>query len=377
MDIRTLDNGRRHKRELLIEGELASWLWVIDHQMRIGTAQVHMGGIGGVNTDYRYRMKGYMRALLEDTVRYMTGQGYDVSMLFGISGFYPKFGYASCLPSHKQIVQTRDAEDAGKEASKEAGSYATCALKDEDIDGVRALYNRNNAARTASIVRCEKYFTKFTKGTAWWGEAPVGFVLKDQAGQVAAYAVYDKSDRAVNVSEIESRDDTLFAALMSALAEQAIEKRCGQITFHLPPDHAFAEYAQRFGCKWETDCPRNGGGMMRILNLEALMVKVRAELERRIALSRMLQQSGSLTIETDLGAVTLNVEQGRLALGAGHHSGSLLNLSQDRLTQMLVGYRRPCDVLNDPGVRATGDVLPWLEALFPTGHPYVWHADQF
>jgi len=375
MNIRTLDEGRRHKRELMIDEKAVSWLWVIDYQMRIGTAEVRMAGIGGVNTEWKHRMKGYMRVLFEDTVRYMIEQGYDVSMLFGIDNFYTKFGYASCLPSHKQTVQTRDAEDACKVQS-DAQAYTLSALEPQDMEAVLTLYNRNNAARTGTIVRAKEYFEKFTKGT-WWGVPPDAFILKDEAGQVRAYAVLDKTDRAVNVVEAETDDDALFGPLMAVFAKRAIEKRCGEITFYRPRDHAFAEYAQRFGCKWEIDCPKDGGGMMRILNLKSTFDKVRPDLERRMAAAAGHAPTGRLAIETDVGAMTLSTNNGMLSLDFEPPAQADLVLSQDKLTQMLVGYRRPGDVLNDPDVRATGDAHAWLDVLFPTCQAYVWSADHF
>ena len=117
--------------------------------------------------------------------------------------------------------------------------------------------------------------------------------------------------------------------------------------------------------------------MMRILNLETLFTKIEPELQRRITLSTGHSQRGSLTINTDVGTVTLDVAQGELALDFQRQAGAVLDLSQGKLSQMLAGYRRPRDVLNDPDVRATGDVLPWLDVLFPIGHPYMWHADHF
>jgi hypothetical protein len=249
-----------------------------------------------------------------------------------------------------------------------------CAFEAQDLDSVLALYNRNNAARTGTIVRNTEHF-EFSKGT-WWGVPPQVLVLKDESGQVRAYAVADKTDQAVSVIEIECDGDASFAQMMAVFAEQAIEKRCGHITFRQPSDHAFAEYAQRFGCKWEIDCPKDGGGMMRILNLESVIRKVKPEFKRRIDAARP-GQSGSLTIQTDIGAVTFDIDRGELELAFGQQASSVLSLSQDKLVQMLVGYRCARDVLNDPTVQIAGDVLPWLGALFPMGHAYVWRADHF
>ena len=46
----------------------------------------------------------------------MQHEGFDVSMLFGIPNFYPKFGYATCMAQPKVSIKTRDAELANARA---------------------------------------------------------------------------------------------------------------------------------------------------------------------------------------------------------------------------------------------------------------------
>ena len=103
IEIKTVDEKNSHKRELYIKGleKPVSWLYVFDLAMRIGSTSVRMGGIGGVHTESKHRMKGYMRILVEDTIKYMKKEKYDISILFGIPGFYTKFGYNVCLPEYK------------------------------------------------------------------------------------------------------------------------------------------------------------------------------------------------------------------------------------------------------------------------------------
>ena len=124
MQIETIDEGRSHQRVMRIDGEEVCHLWVIDHTMRIGGAHVRMAGIGDVYTNRAHRMKGYMRQLYVDTVSYMTDQGYEVSMLFGIPNFYTKFGYASSIPTVHFAIKTRDAEAAGDAAPGDAAPGA-------------------------------------------------------------------------------------------------------------------------------------------------------------------------------------------------------------------------------------------------------------
>ena len=372
MDIRTHDNGRYHRREMRIGDQVVAWLTVIDYQMRIGSAQVRMAGIGGVETHREHRMKGLMRILFDDTVRYMTDEGYDVSVLFGIPNFYTKFGYAVCLPSSRVTVQTRDAERA------QAGAPLIQARPFQlgDLPFVIDLYSRHNAVRTCSLVRAAEHFTGFPIGT-WWDQSADAVVFED-SGQPIGYAAWDKTDQSVNVIEAETTDDRYWGALLGEFARQAIAKRCGQISLFMPPDHPLVCYAQRFGCEWTITYPRHGDGMMRVLNQATLFDKLRPELEQRLV-ARPLPETIDLAIHTDLGAVRLSAAGGRLTVSAGAVAGAAdsVTLSQDRLAQLVAGYRDARDVLNDTQVQTTGNARTGLEALFPRGWPYMWHADHF
>ena len=377
MKITTKDEGRDHRRELWIEGEekAVCHLWVIDFTMRIGITTVRMAGIGGVHTERAHRMKGYMRHLYEDTVQYMIAEGYDISMLFGIENFYTKFGYAPGLAAFECKVKTRDAEvSAGTAAA--AGSYVTRPIGETDMPAILDLYNANNATRVCSVVRTLEDFSKFSKGT-WYGTPPDTQLWEDANGKLLAYATWDHYDKAVKVAEVEARDDAFFPTLLSFFAAQAMEKRCEDVQLFIPPDHPFAEYVERFGAEWKVTYPRHGSGMLRLLNQKPFFEKIAPELERRLALSCSAGYTGTFTLQTDLGTVTLVINRGKIAVTDGNHEGLRLELSQDKLTQLAIGYRSARDVLNDPQVTAHGDVLPLLDILFAKGTPYIWVADHF
>ena len=79
MKITTRDEEYWHIRELWLDDdpdEAACKLTVLDLPMRIGTTVVRMAGIGGVHTQWQHRMKGYMRALCEDSLEYMVDEGW-------------------------------------------------------------------------------------------------------------------------------------------------------------------------------------------------------------------------------------------------------------------------------------------------------------
>jgi predicted acetyltransferase len=369
VEIRTIDQGRRRRREIVVENEPIASLIVTDHQIRIGSAVVRMAGIGDVHTQREHRMKGHASRLLEDTVAYMVDQGYDVSMLFGIPNFYSKFGYAVCLPSYTLKVETRSAEDA----QRRADVRIVHPIEPEQMASVVDLYNQDNAFRTCSVVRTPEEFNEFR---GWWNVPVDHLSMTDGNGQFLAYLVLDRSRKAVNVTELASADEQLYPTLLYELAQMAIERRCEYITFSLPLDHPFAEHVQRYGCEWTAKTERDGGGMMRIINQETLMNKIQPELERRVSRNTTHAQ-GTLAIETDIGMTVLTLGERAVGVSSKGTAPNRIELSQDRLMQLVCGHRSARDVLNDPKVASTGDILPALETVFPKGVPYIWAADHF
>lgn len=385
MQFETIDEGRSHKRVMRIDDEEVCHLWVIDYTMRIGTAEVRMAGIGDVYTNREHRMKGYMRHLYGDTLKYMTGEGYDVSMLFGIPNFYTKFGYASSMPSVKFTIKTRDAEVAGEEAARKGGAIATRAIESSDMDAVIELYNRKNASRTGSLVRDPAHFMAFNKGTHWGTQAETA-LWEDQDGTLLGYAVWDKSPTEVKIAEVETESVDLYPAILTAFAQQAIAKRCEQITCFLPRDHGFSDYAQRFGIVWTAEYPRYSDCMMRIMNQQPLMQKLAPVFNARKDRLPAHESLDALRIETDLGITTVLYGDTTEALAGDQQPGThgvSLELPQDTLIQLIMGYRSIQDVLTapnvklDPGDTEEQNVVSFLQGLFPRHDAFVWKPDYF
>ena len=363
MEIRTRNENGFCIREMLIDDLVVCSLKVIDYAMRIGTAQVRMAGIADVETKKEHRMKGYMRILFQDTLEFMQHEGFDVSMLFGIPNFYPKFGYATCIAQPKVAIKTRDAELAKAQALPLQIRPVTPA----DQPVIADLYNVVNAIRTCSVVRASSSYQGFTQGTGWWMRTEA--VIFDQAGQrFAGYAAWDRNEQAVDVIEVEALDEAFYPALLDHFAQQAIAKRCETIRFYMPFDHPFAEFVQRYGCEWTIAQPRQADGMLRIMNQATLFEKLRPELERRLAAVQLDALPGTILLRTELGETALRTVSPDCAA---------LDLPQDKLIQLVTGYRGVHDVCSEPGVKMTPGSEPLWNVLFPKGHPYVWMADHF
>jgi len=365
MELREERGNGEWKVEIVEGTRSVSQLWIIDRVMRIGSRAVKTGGIGGVGTDREYRMQGLAKQVLEGAVELMKREGYDASFLYGIQDFYHRFGYVTCMPERRLYVDTRAAERAEKRGKMRR-------VKKGDWPQIVRIYNRDNARRTASVVRDPRTWNRFPMGSQFGVDAEV-WVAVDDGDRVKGYVAVDDVEGRVRAAELGGVGEDLFHTLLKFLASRAVRLRRQELSLSIPVDHPFALFCRNFGCRESTHFGRNGGPMGRIINLNSLMEKILPELEDRWGHE---DGESGVNLATDLGSCSLNWEQGKLALGE-ERKGSVIRLRQEALMLLLMGYRTPSDLLAEGRIKGGRWVLPLLERLFPLQQAHMWWPDRF
>ena len=355
--------------EYILSGDWASRVYVRDRRMRIGGAVVRCGGIADVETREYHRRRGYSRQAMERGVSLMAEKGYDISALFGISDFYPRWGFAPVFPDTRIMMATKDAALAHPH-------YHLRRLGNHDTGATIELYRKNNAHRTGSIVRRRDQWAGFRQGSRYkW---PVNVYGAFDGGKpLMGYVVIDKSPAEAIVSEVGYRSEEVFGTLLSAAVRQARRVHDDHIVIRAPVDHPFIEFCRQFGCRVVMQYNRSGGAMARIINLQSCVARLAQELTRRMKSGRYAW-SGYLTIATDIGDAALRINKGAVAYEESPHaSGGVLRIGQALLTQLLFGYRNPAEMLRSGAASLRGAPVELIEILFPQGQAYCWHADYF
>jgi predicted acetyltransferase len=365
MELREERGNGEWKVEIVEGGKSISRLWIIDRVMRIGSCAVKTGGIGGVGTDREYRMQGLAKQVLEGGVELMKRERYDASFLYGIQDFYHRFGYVTCMPERRLYVDTRAAERAENRGKVRR-------VKKEDWPQIVRIYNRDNARRTASVVRDPRKWDRFPMGSQFGVDAQV-WVAVDERDRVKGYIAIDASEQRARAAELGGVGEDLFHTLLKFMASQAVKLRRQELSLSIPVDHPFALFCRNFGCRESTHFGRNGGAMGRIINLDSLMEKVLPELEERWGYG---DREVGVDLITDLGNCSLKWEQGKLGLGEDR-KGSAVRLHQEALMLLLMGYRTPSDLLVEGRIKGGRRVLPLLERLFPLQQAHMWWPDRF
>jgi len=354
------------RRALEIDGEAVSWLNVHDLKMRIGPAIVRVGGIGGVATNFRHRMKGYSRRVMTDTTRFMKEQGFDVALLFGIDSFYHKFGYAPCMPEMSGSIRTRDAERIGK-----ARGFRIRRAAEKDYPAISRLYAKNVENHTLMMVRTPKSVAEIRHGSEW-RRVPEIFVVENPARRFAGYFIRDAAPAVTTLCEVETSTADALPAILAALTREAVNRRDGEITFHLAQDHPMTHLMRRLGCEVKARYRNTGGAMGRILNQDALLDKVgSAYVHDCSILSGCKQFAVDVTTEFGTTKVPVPFTESR------PKTKSSLKIPAMTLFQLITGFRDPDEVAKSPGVSAKGGGMEAVSFFHPGYEPYMYVVDYF
>ena len=352
------------------DDEDVSRLWLIEYQMRFGSAQLKMGGIAGVGTNEEHRNKGFSRHVMEDSTAFMTENGFDVAMLFGIPNFYPKFGYATVIPETWIHLETEEAQAA-------VSTYQIRKFEKDDAPEILSLYAANNAERTGTPLRDETHWKKFKMGSTFRVDADP-YVVLDKDNEIVGYFVCDDTEENCTLCDIGFQDRTIFETIVRFLADRAKRIGAAQIQCHIPADHPFAIFCRRYGCRTHTNTPKNSAGMMRIINQSSTLKGISSELEKRLQRAAHLSEwSGKIRISTDLGQDCLEIDRCRVAHTNSRANAFYLEIPQDKLIQLIMGRRSIRDLTVEPDVSVSEGVIPVLDTLFPLGYPHVWWPDRF
>ena len=362
------EDDKEDRRLSLQLGEVeVGHLWSLDMRMRIGSTQVRMAGIKDVHIAEGHRLKGYASGGMHAAIESMKDGGYDMSLLFGIPGFYHRFGYAAAFPESSLTIKTSDLLRAENRFSSKR------LLRKTDLPEMLRWYNRNNAGRTGSIVRSKTW--KY--GRPW----PLGVIgVLDARGRFAGYLKYLKEDKGggspLDAVEVEARDGGMFGTLAAAMGRQARRRDVGEVRIWLPPDHPFGAYCAGLGCRLETRHSPDSNAMARIICLERLMKKLVPEFGRRLGGAGSARK-GRFTLATDIGALGLEVQGRRVRMRSEKRGAPVIRIPQRALTQLVMGYRSVAEIAVDPEVKVPTRLVPIFTMLFPKGQPYMAYPDRF
>jgi predicted acetyltransferase len=364
---------------VVVSGKAVAVLKALRLTMHLRGAPLPMAGIADVRTHPAHRRHGHARRLFDATLAYMRQERYPVTLLFGISDFYWRFGYTPVLPEYEVSLPTPHAERLSASLPTPEGATVRPA-RPADIPDLLDLYARASAGRTGTLQRQPSRFELEVKPDVenWWFH-PRRYLLAEVGGRPAGYAVLSGDPSTFRVREIAVPEEHLTRAgpaLLATLAEEAVRRRLERIRIPLPPDEPLLDLLRPLGYRVEITYPANSGGMGRLIDLQALAEALTPALAAQVAALPPQPRPG--TLELVALADDARVEpEARATLRWGPGRAVRVALPPQGLCQLLVGYRGIDELrLHHPGA-VTPDDLPTVRALLPAGFPHMWALDHF
>ena len=343
------------------DGEVATHFGVWDRRMRIGSAAVRVAAIGAVATLEHHRKRGLMAKTAANCVDRLSEAGYDLSLLFGIPGFYHKFGYVRSFPNSMFYLDVRDNPGAEKAPELTEGG--------EDIAAFSEQYNRENEGVTGTWVR-PTYGTNRKPGTYKLYRFSAGYIY------------VQRSEDELQVVDCAGPPDQVVAAGR----ELARGELCPTLVFpFLPPRSAVGEYIRTLRHRYDLRHEAGGGPMFKTVNLAATTRKMLPVWTERLRAAGWGDYSGTLGLISDAEAVVLTITEGIAAACQAEEPESVRKSGEwsgvvdagASLVRFYVGDEPVHRVVRQSGATLSGHAAHLAPVLFPHEEPSTVLWDRF
>lgn len=374
----------------LVDGEtVVSSCEIVPLSLRIGRAVVRMDGIADVKTAEEHRYRGFARRVLTRAMQRMEEGDASLTMLYGITDFYPKFGYTTVGPESTIALTPLD------EAPDLLHGYQVRPFEENDLPAMQRLYDQLTARSVGAAIRPRD-------GYPWTAllETPAGGastncrVIVESGSTVVAYVWRGENLRFVRAHSRYNPDDLVLGEVVAVepsaadvaltvarrWAAEESERRgrdCGRVLFFTPHQGPVAAAAMQIPSTLSRGYGPDGGWMARVLSTRRLLSSLQPELCVRLAEARN-HFHGDLQILTETGDVTLHIDGDRVEASAPSNREVLVcRLPQTTLARLALGSYPPDDLLARLPDPPEGTAAELLQMMFPPRPAQIFLADRF
>jgi predicted acetyltransferase len=354
-----------HTRVALFGSQVVAALRLTTDTIRIGEARLKMGGLGWVATDGAWGRRGIVSRLVTDTLRYMREHRYHVSMLFGVSELYRRWGFAATIAQHTTIVDL-----ATRDISPPDRPFKMRAAKPGDIQAIQKMHGLNDTETSCSLIRTQAHLANKWKH---WDSVRV---LTDGRGKLSAYFRGAPADSDYAIDELGVADEDACTALLHAAAGLAEEAGARRLAIAAPPNHPLIRHLCRCHPCQERNTPDKTCGMMAFANLGEALESMIPEWENRLVNSTLTGCHAEATLIVGRTAWRVRAHHSAVDVTPGTGPNKLV-LSPQELIQLTTGCLALEECLAAKRRMLNTGGLALLQAIFPMRMPYVWVLDRF
>jgi predicted N-acetyltransferase YhbS len=353
-----------HLRVVERDGRIVGMVGVIDRLVHIGSALARCAIIAPLATGPAYQGSGVGSALMRDTLEWARANGFHLSMLWGHTWLYPRYGYAPGIKSYAVAISAQ-AQPLGDKA------YALRPYSAADAPALRQVYQAETATTSLAEVRSDEPWEWRPHSAQTRVEVAV-----DPAGAIRGYLRAKHNEQQLRIDEIAALDTGAAQALYDRALYLGREQAATEIHVTAPPNNRWSRLAFMRGAQVRIGSG-GGAGMVRLLDLPSFLQAIQPELERRVAASEFVAKRADIRIETPVGRATVRLDHGQVAIDETR-SASSITLPFHALGPLIAGYQPIDELLGLPGVFLRGAGRErLLDVLFPEGYPHWPFAAYF
>jgi predicted N-acetyltransferase YhbS len=375
-------------------GEHLGGYRITERLLRIGTARLATGCIGGVYTRAHARQQGVATALMHDALTYAQAHQYPLLLLDGIPKFYHRYGYCDVYD-----LSTLELDRHALLALPESPSTVRRSRL-SDASSLLALYERHVGPCTGSFERSLEHQVHWMRHL----EPETLLVASDPDDRVRGYlfrgAVQARGAfffAGTQVWELVVDDWPAAVALLQSHARRAESMARTTVPetflYNVPPLSPLFDLLLEhlevldlslwdmpvlgWAVRKHTFCHRRAGWMARLVNLPALTRAMLPEWQARWHRS-LAHWSGDISLMVGDEAFTFRFAGTDLQLlETSDPCAKTFSLTPQAFIQVVFGYC-PVTSVMQPDVRLFSDALTTvLTILFPTGQTWIPTSDWF
>jgi predicted acetyltransferase len=314
---------------------------IVPLELNIGNkSKLKVAGIGGVATDPAYRSKGLMKLLLKDSIKLMSRQGYDISWLAGDRVRYNYFGWENAGAQYNFVVTKRVLNDL----SGVGHLIRNFSVKRQDLYRIKMLNEQQQIRINRDYRQYELLFSRSGKQT----------ITAVRDNKIVSYLCYEKSAVNGNMTVFEHGGTTegVLDLIKHCFRKFNVE------SLHVTVPAFYTKYKPLLfdiSNQWFV----NNQGMIKIMNLESLLLKYKHNIETKLGSIRLTRPFHmTLIIKGTKQQASFKINNHRFDI-TNRLSGSRLVLDEKQMVRLLFGVSTPSNELCLP------DNMKIINHVFP------------
>ena len=356
--------------------QIVSAFALIPWTLELEGVRLKVAEMGIVGTLEEHREQGLMRQLNGEFDQVLEEEGFDLSIIQGIPGFYRQFGFHYALPLENHINVPLHAIAAKEEDERDAYSFRLA-----DVDDIPFLLQEDETYRgcfSISTFRDEenwRYLLTESLGTEYGSEF---WIMEEKGGDERFYFRIPQGGfgKGLIVSEIsDSIHYEVLEYLLLFCKEKAVERDKPYVRLNLHNDSTPGRMAIGMGA----EAGRPYAWQVKIPNIVRYLMMIGPVLEKRMRASAFTGYTGTFRLNFFKQSVDLVWNGGTLAEvrpGEGRCSDTF-SIAADLFPVLCLGYRswRELQHIRPDISPSSGKSTMLAETFFP---PMVsWIHEQY